>query len=83
MTHSTLSEERKVQLDRLGFDWELRKKGDTWPLYYRSLQEYMNTHGRQMPQQKYVDDRGLKLGVELDNTKEKGWQTGYQQLLLT
>ena len=29
MTHSTLSEERKVQLDRLGFDWELRKKEDT------------------------------------------------------
>ena len=68
----------------------------------------MNTHGRQMPQQKYVDDQGLKLGywlsnqrvkyrrgelepeyerllrklgVELDNTKEKGWQTGYQQLI--
>ena len=107
MTHSTLSEERKEQLDRLGFDWELRKKEDTWPLYYRSLQEYLNTHGRQMPQQKYVDDQGLKLGywlsnqrvkyrrgeiepehekllrkigVELDNAKEKSWQTGYQHL---
>ena len=108
MTHSTLSGERKAQLDRLGFDWELRKKEDTWPRYYRSLQEYLNTHGGQMPLQKYVDDQGLKLGywlsnqrvkyrrgelepeherllrklgVELDNAKEKSWQTGYQQLI--
>ena len=108
MTHSTLSEERKVQLDRLDFDWELRKKEDTWPSYYRSLQEYMNTHGGQMPLQKYVDDQGLKLGywlsnqrvkyrrgeleseyerllrklgVELDNAKEKSWQTGFQHML--
>ena len=108
MTHSTLSEERKAQLDRLGFDWELRKIEDMWPRYYNSLKEYLNTHGRQMPLQKYVDDQGLKLGywlsnqrvkyrrgelepeheellrklgVELDNAKEKSWQTGYQHML--
>lgn len=55
MTHSVITNERKAQLDRLGFDWALRKTEDTWPLYYSSLQAYMQAHGGSTPGQKYVD----------------------------
>ncbi|MBR1885956.1 MAG: Helicase associated domain protein [Schwartzia sp.] len=71
LNHGSVTPERKAKLDALHFDWSLRKREDTWPAYFQSVEAYARAHKGKLPPRSYVDGQGLRLGAWLGNQREK------------
>ncbi len=61
---------KKELLDSIGFDWTIPdKKEDQWPAYLESLKRYMAETKGKTPNQRYVDEKGRKVGYWLSNQR--------------
>lgn len=68
---SSMTEDRKLQLEKIGFTWAKRKGDYSWNEKFRELEEFKRTYGHVDVPTKYEENKALGRWVSTQRSQYK------------